>query len=201
MNNMHKIGKYLIIALMAVLAVYGVLFPLHGRSARTDEADLERNVARNAQYPQLVGVGPRAGAPYGMNRSCPRGAAQFTGGDYNCNFCHRLADAAQNLSDATHHYTNIAGQNPLPNNPAASQSGEPFPDPQPPGYAVALPTATAQAPPVMWGAKPPHVQRGICTDCHEVVFPGVSAQSPPIKWGARPPHGKRGICTDCHKVI
>src|SRR5271169_4261966 len=183
MNNIHKIGIYIVLALIAVLVVYGLLFILPGRSAPTNEDVVKRNVASNARSPQLIGGVPRLGTPYNMNRVCPAGAAQFTGGDYNCNVCHQLADAAQNLADVTHHYTNIAagpydtrnaGRSPLPNNPAAVKSVEPFPDPQPPGYTVVTPTAAGQAPPITWGSNPPHIQRGVCTDCHEVVFPTVS---------------------------
>ena len=210
---MQKIGKYLIIAFMVALSVYAVLFVIGGRSVRKGEAGLESNIARNTQNPQLVAGLRRSGIPFTQNRVCPVGAAQFASGDHNCNFCHRLSDVMQNLAATTHHYANIAagpydtrnaGQSPFQDNPAASQPVEPFPDPQQLGYAVALPAGPTQAPPIMWGAECPHVQRGICTDCHEVVFSTLSAQAPSaplIKWGARPPHGKRGICTDCHKII
>ena len=234
MKNVLKIRNYLIIAVMVGLIVYGVLFVLRGRSDRTDEAALERDVARNAKYSQLVGglprsaasnnqtrvcpagvaqfagsdekcdichrlqlVGglPRSAASNNQTRVCPAGAAQFAGGDEKCDICHQLAKSLQNLSDETHHYSNIAGRAPT------SQSVEPFPDPQPPGYTAMLPEQNAQTPPIIWGAKPPHGERGRCTDCHKVMPPAETAQAPPIMWGARAPHGKRGRCTDCHKVI
>src|SRR5208283_5247866 len=119
----------------------------------------KRNVAGNAQSPRLIGGGGRIGTPYNMNRICPAGAVQFTSGDDKCDVCHQLSGVLQNLSNATHHYTNIAagpydtwnaGQSP---NPAAVQSVEPFPDPQPPGYTVAPSTAAARAPPIVWGAN------------------------------------------------
>ncbi len=210
---MVKAGIYLVMAFIMVLIIYGLLFVLRGMSNPTDEDALKRNVAQNYQAPQLVGAGPRLGMPYNMNRVCPAGAAQFTSGGANCNVCHLMSDALQSLSNTTHHYTNIAagpydtgntGQSPFTDNPAAAQSVDPFPDPQPPGYTVGLPAVTAQAPPITWGTNSPHIQRGACTDCHEVVFPTVSAQvpsAPPIKWGAKPPHGKRGTCTNCHEII
>lgn len=159
MNNIQNIANSLIIALIAGLVIYWVIFAHPVVPDQLEEAAIERNVARNAQYPQTVAWPPLTGNPYKLDRICPAGSARFTAGDYNCNVCHHLAENMQELSEATHHYTNIAGK----------ASSEPFPDPQLPGYSVMLPTAQAEAPPIIWGAKSPHGNRGTCTSCHAVM--------------------------------
>lgn len=192
--------NYLVIYLAAGLAVYWVVFVMPGQSGRKDEAVIEKNVARNAQYPQLVAGLPAVGMPYNQNRVCPAGAAQFVAGDYNCNVCHHLAEAVQNFSDATHHYTNIVGKSsPGPydtrgygrSNSTTAQSAEPFPDPQLPGYTVMFPTEPAKAPAIIWGATPSHNQRGRCTNCHKILPPAESPQTAQIVGVAPYPHVKR----------
>ncbi len=159
-------------AIIAMLVVYGVLSVKKDRTGKIDKDAVERNVARNAQYPQLVaGLWPTKP----LDRICPVGAAQFTAGDYSCNFCHHLGEAMQNFSDSTHPYTNIAGKvSPGPYDTrnfgqtaiAQPQATEPLSELQP---QAMIPNNIAQAPPIPWGAKSPHVKRKRCTNCHKIL--------------------------------
>ena len=62
--------------------------------------------------------------------------------------------------------------------------------PPPASSAVRVPTIVA-------GAVPPHVERGTCTSCHNVLSPRGAAM-PLIQLNSRPPHDNRGLCTNCH---
>ena len=62
--------------------------------------------------------------------------------------------------------------------------------PPPASSAIRVPTIVA-------GAVPPHVERGTCTSCHNVLSPRGAAM-PLIQLNSRPPHDNRGLCTNCH---
>ena len=159
-----KFLNYAVIILILSVTAYVVILDTNKQMAEQPEADLKDRVAQNAQYPQfvagLVGKNPQ----YFGRRICPAGSAQPASSDYNCNFCHKLAEGMMELSDRTHHYAFIAGA--VGGAQADNQTVEPFPEPAPPGYTVPNP---AGAPPIRWGVMSPHAKRGTCTNCHKII--------------------------------